>query len=226
VLPVSVAVALVAMAELAYAQAPFARADVETQIEELYKSAFKGKMTGYERIAILEKVVFEQPKSKWKDDALWVIGEAYMQAKQYDNALAFKEKLLKEFPNCKLEPYTKRRSVYRKSSLVTMEYLFRASGYGRVVPTPQADSVHTYRPFPGVDVSKWTLSKFQFAPPMRVWIHEQIAYIYRLRKNYDKAAQHLRAAITFCPLKGTYYELLRKNLREVEARLSGPAPAQ
>jgi len=219
-----------AAAGLAMCQGPASAKDgnkeADEETEALYRSAFEKGLAGHERIAVLEKVVFERPKSRWQDDALWVIGEAYMQNKQHENALAFKEKLLSDFPNCKLGSYTKQRSVYRKSSLATMERIFSMGGYGRVQPAAPADRFRTYQPRRGITVTKRNVSKYQSPPPVRVCTHEQIAYIYRRRTDYPKAAAHLRQALLFCPQEGAYYELLRKNLRQVEAKLRAKRPKQ
>jgi len=167
----------------------------EEDAGELFKTAFGKRRSVPEQIRILQEVLSKHPRSKWADDALWIVGERFTRAKQYRSALHFRLRLWKEYPACRLEPFSTRQRIYRASRVPGIKLIFDRSGH------------------------IGTVSQRRVLKPMNVvpiTVAEDIALLYRRCGESRKAARWYRVVLAKCPAEGIYRELIEKNLRELD----------
>ena len=63
-----------------------------------YRDALLNAVTPGERVQALEQVVKDHPKSRWADDALWVLGEAARQGSRHDLVVYYWHALVAAYP--------------------------------------------------------------------------------------------------------------------------------
>ncbi len=163
------------------AAAPAVRgADDETEeaARKLCVSAFEEEgLKLKERVEIWEKLVKEYPEAKWADDALWVLGELAERTRRPRRAMDYRVALAKRRPLPRLEDYTKKLSIYRRSRVAQIVRLLRATAsfYQR-----RGNRVKIFNPLP-------------------LAVHEQLARAYTKSQDYEQAIRHYRKAIFYSP---------------------------
>ncbi len=169
---------------------------------------FKGAMeeTDFEEQAIgLQEIVKGYPRSIWADDALWFLGEMYMQKGDLSKAAEFKLKLLEKYPlgRCHLERYTQRQNVYKKSLVPSLKQAFVEMGRVTVERGMR------------YSVARKSQSRL-ISNPVPSAVYYDLAQIYRRQGNYVKACRYYQRCIQTLPPEGYLTQFVREGY--VEAR--------
>lgn len=186
------ALAALALAATATGQ----REDDRPDPEQLFKAACEDEIELDERVPLLERLVKLYPKSKWADDAVWLMGEMCAQSKRRKEAIGYKARLAKLYPNCRLEGYTHGLSVYKKSFVPTLGSLFRNMGHVR---------------FTGK-------RRFAFTNPVPIAVNHDLAVMYDRQGNYVESSRYYKACLRRMPANGVLTELIRKNYDRVREK--------
>lgn len=165
------------------------RAEEFADPEVLFKSAMAADLDLDHRLATLADLAKRHPRSRWADDAVWAMGELCAQQKRRDKAIEYKVRLVKRYPLCALQPYTKTTAVYHKSFVPTLEKLFHTMGHARVGKDRQV--------------------AFVSAAPMAV--NHDLAGIYEHRGDYKKAKRYYEACLRGLPKEGVLAHFIRKS---------------
>jgi len=165
------------------------RADEFADPEVLFKSAMAADLDLDHRLATLADLAKRHPRSRWADDAVWAMGELCAQHKRRDEAIEHKIRLVKRYPRCVLQPYTKTTTVYRKSFVPVLEKLFHSTGHARV--------------------GKNRRVAFVSAAPTAV--NHDLAGMYERRGDYKQAKRYYEACLRRLPKEGVLARFIRKS---------------
>lgn len=174
----------------------------EMDVAETFESAFAPECKPEERVKILEGIALRKEEKDWADDATWAIGEIHQQARRLDEAVTWKLKLLDQFPKCKLQDFTMKTDLYRKSPIPRVRRLLEMDGF----------IVFTER------------RQYELINVLPVCLHEQIALTYLRKKDYGKATTHYEKALVLCPKEGFYPGLLQTNMEQAKEKAEGLKP--
>lgn len=169
------------------------REDAEATPEELFQAACEDAEDLDERLEMLADLVKKHPRSKWADDSVWMMGELCKQAKRPREAIEHKTLLVKKYSHCRLQPYTKTLSVYRKSFIPTLEKLLKHLGH----------------------VKFGKNRRFTYFRPEPIAMNHDLAVIYERLGDYAKSKRYYEACLKRMPKEGLLTDSLRKNYERV-----------
>ena len=172
------------------------REDDRPDPEQLFKAACEDETEIDERLRALGHLAKLYPRSKWADDAVWLMGEMCAQAKRRKEAIEYKTRLTKRYPNCRLQAYTKNLKVYKKSFIPTLGSLFRSMGH----------------------VKFKSRRKFAFTNPVPIAVNHDLAVMYERQGNYVESKRYYRACLRRMPAEGALTKFIRKNYDRVREK--------
>jgi hypothetical protein len=160
---------------------------------ELFRSAFAAGVPPRRRVEILERVAVEYPKTRWADDALWILSEYARKAGRPRTALKYSQELIENYPKCRLEGPTRTLEVYVDSRIPQVVRVIEKTGHHVV---QRGRRLYRYNPLPMV-------------------VHEDIAIELLKWRQPGKALEHLESALKAGPPGGLYIEFLQRRIKDV-----------
>ena len=186
---VGLSVAMLWTVGVAYGQ----REDAVATPEELFQAAGEDAEDLDERLEALADLVKKHPRSKWADDAVWMMGELCKQAKRPREAIEYKTLLVKKYPHCRLQPHTKTLRVYKRSFVSALGRLLKNLGH---VKFRKNQRPTYFRPEP-------------------IAMNHDLAVIYERLGDYAKSKRYYEACLRKMPKEGLLTDSLRKNYERV-----------
>ena len=183
------AAVLLWIAGVAYGQ----REDAVATPEELFQAACEDAEDLDERLEALADFVKQHPRSKWADDAVWMMGELCKQAKRTREAIEHKSRLVKKYPHCRLQPYTRKQRVYKRSFVAALAKLLKNLGHVKF----------------GKD------QRFTYFRPEPIAMNHDLAVIYERLGDYPRSKRYYEACLKRMPREGLLRDLVQKNYERV-----------
>ncbi len=156
------------------------------------------------QILDLKELVQTHPRCIWTDDALWALGQICMKHRRWDEAIAYKSRLVEKYPpgRIHLEAYTRRLPLYRRSSIPALSRALREMGR---VP------VDHRRLYGFVKKSQ----RRMIVDPTSPALYMDLAGLYRRRGDYVNAARFYRLLIQALPPEGYLTKFVRESYEEI-----------
>ncbi len=171
-----------------------------------FRGAFAEGVPLAESAHILIRLVKEDPRSEWADDALWVLGEMARQQRLPHRVVYFWQYLMASRSDAELEEFTRSLELYRKSPLHNIMVVMEADGTAFV---PDGAGIADGRSF--------FVAKPFNAVPMSVWEELGRSYL-----TLDKPALALKAyqkALACAPEHGRWQSTYGARILELERRV-------
>lgn len=191
--------------------------DEPSEAEAKFRAAFADTIGPRERVEALEKVAKDHPDSPWADDALWALGEAARQQRMATRTIYYWQYLMGCRPDFRLEDFTRRQAVYRRSPLPGLLYLLRVDGSAYSRSEAKVVSGEGGRSFVYKNVETFDPA------PLLVW--EGLGDGYRRLKRPLLAAKAYAKAVELAPEKGEWAVGYRQRLKEKRQTVRSSAGA-
>ena len=186
-----------------------------------FLEALLGVLTPEERVAALEQIVKDHPRSVWADDALWILGETARQMRppRHDKVIYYWQILVSEHPHVELEEITRTLGLYQASGLPQVEFYLVRTGRSYVL---QNGIMARLR---GTDRVLVNARAFN-AVPMCVW--EGLAQAYRSLGKHKPALAAYRMAYRAAPNGGPWRKRFDVSIGKLErlVRAKEPEPSE
>ncbi len=174
-----------------------------------FRQALLGALTPDERVAALEQIVKDHPKSPWADDALWVLGETARKLKpeRHDKVIYYWQFLMAQHPHVELEGFTRTLGVYKTSGLPQAQFYLTRTGRSYVL---QAGVTSRLRGTRRVLINARAFNTV----PMSVWAG--LGHAYRALGKHKPALAAYRNAQRAAPIGGLWRKQYDARIRALE----------
>lgn len=147
---------------------------------KVFAGAFREDLTPAERIDIMRSIARDHSRSRWADDALWILAQVATIRHDPARSILLRQQLLDRAESVSLEKLTMGRPIYRRSRLPEVEFLLQQTG-------------HLYSGKPG------HTTRLNVMP---IVLHEELGSAYQKLRMFRSAAREYRAAAKLVPADG------------------------
>ncbi len=105
-----------------------ATGDAEREGGKLFRKAFGKDLEMEKRISLINRVARDYSKTRWGDDALWVLARVADMKKQSARAVVIRQQLLERKGSVEIQPFTRKQNLYNTSTIYQLKFLLERSG--------------------------------------------------------------------------------------------------
>ncbi len=168
----------------------------ESEVAELYKSAFKKNIKLSERKALLKSVINKHPHTGWAEDAMWILSRMARMKGQKTRSVLWLRNLVEKYPNPSLEKFTMSSPLFRTSRIPRILFLVETHGR-RYAHTNEGGRVYAFNPLP-------------FS------IYEELGQAYGSFGFYELAEEMYRKALKELPPVEILQNMIRERIDAVQ----------